>query len=103
MKDNKRKEHQEMIVATIRKAANDVFEFVAGSINSQEKLAQHRFKLTKPVWQGTTDSGAREGRHCHGDLGIDRYDGIAHKEAASGHDIREAVINRIGPSIVCGF
>ncbi|HJV27551.1 MAG TPA: NapC/NirT family cytochrome c [Aromatoleum sp.] len=47
------------------KASNDVFQHLAGTIDTREKFEARRLELAKRVWQRMKDSDSRECRNCH--------------------------------------
>ena len=97
------------------KAANDVFQHFAGTIDTKEKFEQHRLALAKRVWFRMKETDSRECRNCHdvtamdlekqgktaqkqhrklgnGDKTcIDCHYGIAHKEPAGGAEPKDAL------------
>lgn len=93
-------------------AANDVYQTLAGSIDTPEKFAAKRLQLAERVWRRMRDSDSRECRSCHsfdymdfhkqkrraaekmqkvvdkktGETCIDCHQGIAHKLPADYED-----------------
>lgn len=97
------------------KAANDVYQHFAGTIETKEKFEEHRLELAKRVWLRMKESDSRECRHCHdaaamdperqgrtaqkqhqkigvnGKTCIDCHFGIAHKEPEGGVEPSDVV------------
>lgn len=100
------------------KAANDVYQHFAGTIDTKEKFEQHRLELAKRVWLRMKESDSRECRHCHdtaamdpekqgktaqkqhkkigvdGKTCIDCHYGIAHKEPEGGVEPNDVVVQK---------
>lgn len=57
----------EFVDTVIRKvkAANDVYQHLAGTIDTPEKFEAHRLELAKRVWLRMKETDSRECRHCH--------------------------------------
>lgn len=109
----------DFVETTVRKikAANDVFQHFAGTIDTKEKFEEHRLELAKRVWLRMKETDSRECRHCHdvnamdpekqgktaqkqhrklgnGDKTcIDCHYGIAHKEPGGGAEPKDTVEN----------
>lgn len=47
------------------KAANDIVQHLAGTIDTPEKFAAHRMELAQRVWLRMKETDSRECRHCH--------------------------------------
>jgi cytochrome c-type protein NapC len=97
------------------KAANDVFQHFAGTIDTKEKFEEHRLDLAKRVWLRMKETDSKECRHCHDTKAmdpekqgktaqkqhlklangtrtcIDCHFGIAHHEPAGGHEPAEVL------------
>jgi len=97
------------------KAANDVFQHFAGTIDTKEKFEAHRLELAKRVWLRMKETDSKECRHCHDAAAmdpekqgktaqkqhkrlasgertcIDCHFGIAHKEPAGGAEPADAL------------
>ncbi|HJV92483.1 MAG TPA: NapC/NirT family cytochrome c [Azonexus sp.] len=97
------------------KAANDVFQHLAGTIETREKFEDRRLELAKRVWLRMKETDSRECRHCHDTTAmdpekqgktaqkqhqklaggqrtcIDCHFGIAHHEPAGGLEPRDAL------------
>ena len=95
------------------KAANDVYQHFAGTIDTPEKFEARRLTLAKRVWARMKESDSKECRNCHDTAAmnpalqgktahkqhqkllsgertcIDCHFGIAHKEPAGGHEPKD--------------
>jgi len=52
------------IVRKIR-ASNEIYHWLAGTVNTPEKFEAHRMELAQHVWKTMKDSNSRECRNCH--------------------------------------
>lgn len=57
----------EFVATAVRKikASNDVFQHVAGRIDTKEKFEAHRLELAKRVWLRMKETDSHECRNCH--------------------------------------
>jgi cytochrome c-type protein NapC len=46
-------------------ASNEIFHWLAGSVNTKEKFEAKRMELATDVWKGMKESNSRECRNCH--------------------------------------
>ncbi len=46
-------------------ASNEVYHWIAGTVNTREKFEDHRMELAQHVWKTMKDSNSRECRNCH--------------------------------------
>ncbi len=58
---------REWIHKVVRKvrATNELFHWMAGSIDTPEKFEAKRFELARNVWDGMKETDSRECRNCH--------------------------------------
>ena len=58
---------REWIHKVVRKvrATNELFHWMAGSINTRQKFEAKRFELARNVWDGMKETDSRECRNCH--------------------------------------
>jgi cytochrome c-type protein NapC len=47
------------------RASNEVYHWLAGTVNTKEKFEAHRMELAQHVWKTMKDSNSRECRNCH--------------------------------------
>lgn len=47
------------------KASNEVYHWVAGTVNTKAKFESHRMELAQHVWATMKESNSRECRNCH--------------------------------------
>jgi cytochrome c-type protein NapC len=52
-------------VARKIQASNEVYHWLAGTVNTKEKFEAHRMELATHVWKVMKDSNSRECRNCH--------------------------------------
>ena len=52
-------------VARKIRASNEVYHWLAGTVNTKEKFEAHRMELAQHVWKTMKDSDSRECRNCH--------------------------------------
>jgi nitrate/TMAO reductase-like tetraheme cytochrome c subunit len=69
------------------RATNELYHWLAGSVNTKEKFEAKRLQLANYVWQGMRDNDSRECRNCHAfefmDLGKQtRLSDEKHKQAS---------------------
>ena len=46
-------------------ASNEVFHWIAGTVDTKAKFEDHRMELAQHVWKTMKDSNSRECRNCH--------------------------------------
>jgi cytochrome c-type protein NapC len=47
------------------RASNEVYHWLAGTVNTKEKFEAHRMQLATHVWAGMKETDSRECRNCH--------------------------------------
>jgi cytochrome c-type protein NapC len=52
-------------VARKIQASNEVYHWLAGTVNTKEKFEAHRMELATHVWKVMKESNSRECRNCH--------------------------------------
>jgi len=79
-------------VARKIRATNEVYHWLAGSVDSKEKFEQHRMELVQHVWKTMKDSDSRECRRqsCRLASGccVSAWDGSdrSRKSSCMGHE-----------------
>lgn len=82
------------VVRKVR-ATNELFHWIAGSIDTREKFLAKRLELASHVWKSMRETDSRECRNCHGNdfMALEKQSPMAKKMHELGIKWNETCIN----------